>query len=307
VRNTSGSFLARARFAAAVALLACGSLTGQSAQGKDDLNVRRDADGKILTSAQQSSPSGMIQAATRAGAPAQTNGFSPVDVLTDTQGVDFRPYLNSNVLPTIRNNWYALIPFSAQTKKGKLAIEFAIQKNGQVSGMKLVASSGDLSLDRAAWGGIIASNPFAPLPSEFKGEYLSLRFRFYYNPDKADIEDAKSTAPVIAHARLEDRVFDSHLPKYPKKARQAKVEGVVRLDAGIGTNGKVTNLKVLEGDAMLADAAVHAIRKWRFLPAQKNGKPVEDQARIRVDFRLDGESVRAQVVSYRDPMSSPAQ
>jgi hypothetical protein len=54
--------------------------------------------------------------------------------------------------------------------------------------MKLVSPSGDVSLDRAAWGGITASNPFAPLPNEFHGPYLALRFRFYYNPQKGDMD-----------------------------------------------------------------------------------------------------------------------
>jgi len=47
--------------------------------------------------------------------------------------------------------------------------------------MKLVATSGDLPLDRPDWAGITASNPFPPLPSEFRGQYLALHFRFYYN------------------------------------------------------------------------------------------------------------------------------
>jgi TonB family protein len=89
----------------------------------------------------------------------------------------------------VRKNWIRLIPESDQMKKGKLAIEFAITKDGKVAGMKLVGSSGDVALDRAAWGGITASNPFPPLPSEFGGPYLALRFRFYYNLDHpADIQ-----------------------------------------------------------------------------------------------------------------------
>src|ERR1700730_13491757 len=49
--------------------------------------------------------------------------------------------------------------------------------------------------DRPAWGSITASNPFPPLPSEFTGPYLALRFRFYY-PDKADLNDL-NTADLI--------------------------------------------------------------------------------------------------------------
>lgn len=110
-----------------------------------------------------------------------------LEILSDTQGVDFGPYLQ-RVLHDVKENWYRLIPESAEMKKGKLAIEFAITKDGQVAGMRLIAPSGDVALDRAAWGGITASNPFPPLPSDFGGQYLSLRFRFYYNPDKADLE-----------------------------------------------------------------------------------------------------------------------
>jgi hypothetical protein len=54
--------------------------------------------------------------------------------------------------------------------------------------MRITSPSGDVSLDRAAWGGITASNPFAPLPGEFHGPYLALRFHFYYNPAKGDIQ-----------------------------------------------------------------------------------------------------------------------
>jgi len=121
------------------------------------------------------------------GTGAHGRQYGAFDVLSDTQGVDFSPYLE-RVLQNVRENWYHLIPESAEMKKGKLAIEFVITKDGQVADMRLVASSGDVSLDRPAWGSITGSNPFSPLPREFTGPYLSLRFRFYYNPDKADLQ-----------------------------------------------------------------------------------------------------------------------
>ena len=121
------------------------------------------------------------------GTGAHGKQYGAYDVLSDTQGVDFGPYLE-RILQNVRENWYHLIPESAEMKKGKLAIEFAITKDGKVADMKLVSSSGDVALDRPAWGSITASNPFPPLPREFNGPYLSLRFRFYYNPDKADLQ-----------------------------------------------------------------------------------------------------------------------
>ena len=121
------------------------------------------------------------------GTHARGRPMGALDILSDTQGVDFGPYIQ-RILQDVRQNWYLLIPPSAEMKKGKLAIEFAITKDGQVAGMKLIATSGDTALDRAAWGGITASDPFPPLPTEFGGQYLALRFRFYYNPDKGEME-----------------------------------------------------------------------------------------------------------------------
>ena len=116
--------------------------------------------------------------------------IGPLDVLSDTMGVDFGPYL-ARVLHDVRENWYRIIPESARAplmKRGKVSIEFAILKNGQVAGLQIVGTSGDVALDRAAYGGITASKPFPPLPAEFGGQYLALRFHFYYNPDKNDMQ-----------------------------------------------------------------------------------------------------------------------
>jgi TonB family protein len=86
----------------------------------------------------------------------------------------------------VRLNRYKNIPESAKPpiwKRGKVAIQFAILKNGKATGMKLTANSSDVALDRRAWTGIAASNPFPPLPTEFSGRYLGLRMTFFYNTD----------------------------------------------------------------------------------------------------------------------------
>lgn len=115
-----------------------------------------------------------------------THASGNLEILSDTKGVDFGPYL-STVLQTVRTNWYKFIPDEARPpvlKSGKVSIEFAILPDGRVAGMRITAVSGDNLMDRAAWGGITASNPFAALPSEFHGPFLALRFHFYYNPKK---------------------------------------------------------------------------------------------------------------------------
>ena len=114
---------------------------------------------------------------------------SNMEILSDTLGVDFGPYL-SRVLQSIRTNWYAVIPESAYPplrKKGQVTIQFAILPDGRVAGLHFENGSGDIPLDRAAYAGISASDPFPPLPQEFKGQFLALRIRFYYNPDRNDL------------------------------------------------------------------------------------------------------------------------
>jgi TonB family protein len=116
---------------------------------------------------------------------------SDFDVLSDTLGVDFGPYL-SRVLEDIRRNWYGLMPESViypPHVKGKVTIQFIIQKDGSVAALQYVEPSGDVALDRPAYGAITASNPFQPLPRDFQargGSILALRIRFYYNPDKGE-------------------------------------------------------------------------------------------------------------------------
>ncbi len=112
------------------------------------------------------------------------------EILSDTMGVDFGPYLQ-RVKHAVEINWYAVIPEIAKApllKSGKVVIDFVILKDGRVAGMRVAGPSGEASFDRAAWSGISASNPFPPLPSEFPGEYLQLRFHFFYNPATNELQ-----------------------------------------------------------------------------------------------------------------------
>jgi TonB family protein len=113
-----------------------------------------------------------------------------MEILSDTLGVDFGPYMK-RLHFTVQDHWDPLIPESARPpvmKKGVVVIQFRIQKDGRVTGMKLVASSGDVALDRAAWGAITDAIPLPQLPVQFTGEFLELRAIFFYNPDKNDMK-----------------------------------------------------------------------------------------------------------------------
>ncbi len=115
-----------------------------------------------------------------ANAPGSAGG---AQILSDTMGVDFDPYLKRIVYDTERA-WWPIIPEIARpplNKQGKVMIRFKILKDGSVKEMLLEGPSGDVALDRAAWGGIVGASPFPPLPRDFKGPYIELRFYFLYN------------------------------------------------------------------------------------------------------------------------------
>jgi TonB family protein len=118
-----------------------------------------------------------------ANAPSQHPGNQgAVDILSDTLGVNFGPYIQRVIYDTKRA-WYPIIPEVAQppiSKQGKVLIRFKIRPDGSVFDMQLEGPSGDVSLDRAAWVGITGGG-YPPLPRNFKGPFLELRFYFLYN------------------------------------------------------------------------------------------------------------------------------
>jgi protein TonB len=74
-------------------------------------------------------------------------------------------------------------------------------------------------------------------------------------------------------------------PVYPDEARAAGVQGVVILELRIGTDGSVADAKVLRSIPMLDQAALDAVRQWRYAPTLLNGEPVELIMTITINFR----------------------
>jgi len=113
-------------------------------------------------------------------------GSGGVQVLSDTQGVDFSSWLLRWHRETERT-WDPLIPDEVNPpiyKKGAVVIRFKVLPNGRImdGSMVLEGRSGDTGLDRAAWGALTGSN-YPPLPHEFHGPYLELRAIFLYNTE----------------------------------------------------------------------------------------------------------------------------
>jgi TonB C terminal len=105
-------------------------------------------------------------------------------------------------------------------------------KDGKIADVLLAESSGDVALDRAAYGGVTESSPLPPLPSAFSCTFLTLRFRFYYNPGQSG--DFPRESPV----------------------RQPCVTTAIRMGGEIGVTVSPTSAQVTVGAGQQFSAAV---------------------------------------------------
>jgi len=82
------------------------------------------------------------------------------------------------------------------------------------------------------------------------------------------------------------RLLNQPRPVYPPLAKQARIQGTVRLQAIIAKDGTVQELQVLQGHPLLVQSALEAVRQWRYQPTLLNGEPVEVVTTIDVVFTL---------------------
>ncbi len=122
-------------------------------------------------------------------------------------------------------------------------------------------------------GGIIGSVPTAAPPPP---------------PPPVKKEEAKA---VVQRIRVGGNVQQAKLvrqpkPIYPPLAKQARIQGVVKLNAIIGKDGTIMNLNAVSGHPLLVPAAMDAVKQWVYAPTLLNGEPVEVVTQIDVNFTL---------------------
>jgi TonB family protein len=111
-----------------------------------------------------------------------TSGLA-IEMLSDTEGVDFNSYLRDAYL-SVKKNWLANMPPSVQKgKQGTNTVELRVRQNGSVPEdfLKMVRRSEKSDFDRASLQGVRNSTPFHHLPETFSKPHIDLRFTFYYN------------------------------------------------------------------------------------------------------------------------------
>ena len=109
------------------------------------------------------------------------------------------------------------------------------------------------------------------------------------------LSSTPTAAPKLAvqRVRVSQGVSEGNLisqikPPYPPMAKMARVQGAVVLQALISKQGTIQNLRVVSGHPMLVQAALDAVKQWRYRPYLLNGEPVEVETQITLNFSLSG-------------------
>jgi len=96
-----------------------------------------------------------------------------------------------------------------------------------------------------------------------------------------------SLEPVSLPEELAQKLLlEKVQPSYPDQAMRAGMQGPVVLQAWIARDGTIRELKLIRGSFLLGQAAYQAVKQWRYQPYLLNGRPVEAQTLVTVDFRL---------------------
>jgi TonB family protein len=149
-------------------------------------------------------------------------------------------------------------------------------ENVAVSGNQLTFEAHDNANQVVAFRLIVAADSLSGQVTS-GGQATKVTFRLPPPPGVYRVRGGV-TAPTLAH-KVE--------PAYSKQARQKRIEGTVLLYIQVDPSGRAINMRVLHSlGGGLNEKAMEAVRKWKFNPGMKDGKPVTVEAQVEVNFRL---------------------
>jgi TonB family protein len=126
--------------------------------------------------------------------------------------------------------------------------------------------------------GMVNASPFTPPGDDLKMDWLDKWILDWERKFWGGIRENPD--------EFQKRVLNAPKPSYPTLAQRAGLQGVVKLQVRVMKDGRVEVQKLLEGDPMLADAAITAVKQWRAKPIWMNGQPVEVISTVTFNFQL---------------------
>lgn len=160
-------------------------------------------------------------------------------------------------------------------------------RNGATA-LRLAATTGDRDVrDRLVLAGAV---PDADADVPLGADALAAIRGLLPFPNPGVVPPPPGTNPQ-GPVRVSGNVVDGQIlyrvdPDYPVEARQDRVQGVVILEATIGTDGTVGSLRVVSGPETLRQASIDAVSQWRYAPVMLNGQPVSVTTTVTVSFSL---------------------
>jgi periplasmic protein TonB len=142
---------------------------------------------------------------------------------------------------------------------------------------KINRAAGSQESEAAEPGLALNGQPIAPASDSLGGELVPGSVK----------QPAAPAEPIAVGGDVKPaKMISSMPPVYPSLARSQHISGDVKIDALIDVNGRVTSMKVISGPALLHQAAMDALRQWKYRPATLDGKPVPMHLTIMLQFRL---------------------
>jgi TonB family protein len=174
---------------------------------------------------------------------------------------------------------------------GRTGVDEAVVSPAGASG---VGNSGELSSEKKnvsatvgkSAGGKGSAPPVGSLLVYENGKEVFRLLPAEEETGSGEVRRASAQEPAGGAALAEGGVVRRVEPEYPEEARQQRIQGAVVLEVRIGRDGAVEGVRLVSGQAMLADAAIAAVKQWRFKPRVVKGTAVEMETRVTLNFRL---------------------
>lgn len=200
------------------------------------------------------------------------------------------PIMHPEMLPQITNAMMMEEPTPVERPRPVVRTEQAPAARTEMPGGVILAPR---QIPRGTW---IPKTAEPPQPGEVRG--LGGPGPIALSGTGCDPFNCSDVRPVVRQAAptatqhvssgvMQGMLIYKVIPTYPAVAQAVRASGTVVLQATISRTGAIENLRVTEGPAMLRQAALDAVKQWRYRPYTLNGQPVEVETTVDVNFTLD--------------------
>ena len=187
--------------------------------------------------------------------------------------------------PAVISERKPVYPSEAMGIDGVVVLECVVETDGSVGDIRVVKPL-DPALDQAA---VAALEQWRFKPARKEGKAVralvdvEMAFTWGQNIPRVDSMDVFKPGPGVTVPTVLKEVK----PAYPSAAKDAGIQGIVKLDCIVQPTGRVGDTRVTQSlDPDLDREAIRALKQWRFTPGQRQGKPVPVQVSVEISFTL---------------------